>query len=436
VLTLDPNDSRRRYAIEEDVDGARIYFSNDGRSYEEVEVALLDGAADVAISGIDPSFQLVVGTQGVVSTSDAGATWEPSNAGLVATAVRRLVTTPDCPGTLVAVADGVGGGAISSSEDSGESWSEVITDLDTIGASLAAAGDRVIADSRSGTFRSDDCGRTWILLPRNVRSIALAPSAPDVAYGIEAGLEAGAVLRSNDGGVTWIALPAPFAVRSPELGLGGRFVVDPNDPNAVYHAAPDIEALGPPPFGPLAEVTALWRSLDGGVSWARLTRELSNVGGLTVAADGEVLIYVDRDFSSSGEEGLGLFSSSDRGESFDRVARTAPIGNVFISNRSLVLEPRCRAAGCPLQSLGRSPARAPVAFGTPDRGVFEIQRSSPATSATDSPRSRAGRRSAACRREGFRRSPSTESRSCSREPTEAACSAPSCAIFATARGCA
>ncbi|MDH2428430.1 xyloglucanase [Sphaerisporangium sp. TRM90804] len=69
----------------------------------------------------------------------------------------------------------------------------------------------------------------------------------------------GAVLRSYDKGDTWRTTVLPFHLGGNMSGrtMGERLAVDPNNDNILYLAAPSGNGL--------------WRSTDGGVTWARVT---------------------------------------------------------------------------------------------------------------------------------------------------------------------
>jgi hypothetical protein len=136
----------------------------------------------------------------------------------------------------------------------------------------------VIGAGSGGVWESVDGGSSWLPIADSsptlaTGSIAFAPSDPRIIYvgtGHSAGTGNGkvgvGVLKSTDGGRTWVVLGASSFARTSVR----RIRVDPADANLVlaattrggYGRDSRIGAPGAPAFG-------VQKSIDGGVSWVR-----------------------------------------------------------------------------------------------------------------------------------------------------------------------
>lgn len=155
------------------------------------------------------------------------------------------------------------------SDDGGHRW-------DRLGVSpagnddiLAVAVDplneaRLYVGGRGGLWRSEDGGTTWKTLSSHnlvrsaIRSIAIAPRVPETLY---VGTDQEGIFRSPDGGASWI----PASRGLPEALAGGRpapirsLAVDRTNPLIAYAAT---------------ELHGLYRTTDGGASWAAINQGL------------------------------------------------------------------------------------------------------------------------------------------------------------------
>jgi photosystem II stability/assembly factor-like uncharacterized protein len=131
--------------------------------------------------------------------------------------------------------------------------------------------------SAGGLYRSADGGATWetrdgatALLDCGVGDLAVAPSDPAVLY--LAGSAPGPfrckppvsarVLRSDDGGATWTDVSAGLPRE-----IASAVAVDPRDPRVVYAGTGHVYAF--PGDG-------VWKSTDGGGTWSRAGGELAD----------------------------------------------------------------------------------------------------------------------------------------------------------------
>ncbi|HEV2846147.1 MAG TPA: hypothetical protein VG477_14930 [Thermoanaerobaculia bacterium] len=153
------------------------------------------------------------------------------------------------------------------SADAGRSWTQTLTlesRFITVAADPGVAGS-AYAVAREGFFHTTDGGASWTLLSERFTgcfpwALAVAPSSPPGARVIYAGgsqpvgsscsFVRGLLVRSPDGGATWIDASAGL----PALIVA--MAVDPLDAGVVY-------------AGMNTGSTGVWKSTDGGATWTR-----------------------------------------------------------------------------------------------------------------------------------------------------------------------
>ncbi|HEY1378143.1 MAG TPA: hypothetical protein VGF55_15180, partial [Gemmataceae bacterium] len=135
-----------------------------------------------------------------------------------------------------------------------------------------------------GVWKSTDSGRVWAPIfdgqpTGSIGAIAVAPSNPDVIYvGSGEGLQrpdlsvGDGVYKSTDGGKTWKHTGLRDGQQVPAL------IVDPADPDRVF-----VAVLGHP-YGANAE-RGIFRSTDGGATWAKVLYKDENTGAAAVTFD-------------------------------------------------------------------------------------------------------------------------------------------------------
>jgi len=190
-----------------------------------------------------------------------------------------------------------------------------------------------------GVWKTDDAGITWKPIfdresAHSVGALAVAPSDPDVIYAGTGQIQArydiasgDGVFRSDDAGKTWrsLGLQAMRAV--------GRILVDPRDPNVAL-----VAALGHI-FGPNKE-RGLYRTADGGKTWAQVLFVNEETGGADLAADPENpdVVYASlwqvrnypwlSYFLPAVGPGSGLYKSTDAGRTWARLQNGLPSKNL------------------------------------------------------------------------------------------------------------
>ncbi|HMA30074.1 MAG TPA: glycoside hydrolase, partial [Thermoanaerobaculia bacterium] len=251
----------------------------------------------VAASGIPGNtnvFYAAANNGGVWKTTDAGRVWTPIFDDQPTGSIGALAVAPSRPDTLY-----VG---------SGEGLQR--PDL--------SVGD--------GIYKSTDAGKTWAHLGlrdgQQIAALAVHPRDPDRVYAAVLGHPYGpnderGVFRSTDGGVTWTKV-----LYKDENTGASAVTLDPSNPDVVY-AVLWAARQGPWENGEWqGPESGLFKSLDGGTTWKKLTKGLptfkEGLGriGICVSPADPRRLYATVDASP---EKAGIYVSDDAGESFTRV---------------------------------------------------------------------------------------------------------------------
>lgn len=193
----------------------------------------------------------------------------------------------------------------------------------------------------NGVYKSTDGGKTWQHMglgeTRHIGRIILHPRKPDVVYVAAVGdlwasnPERG-VYRTTDGGNTW-ELVLFVDERTGAVDLA----VDPSDPRTIFAAMYQRRRTGFG-FNGGGPGSGIYRTVDGGETWEELTQGLpggdkGRIGLDVFQGDGN-LVYalVEADPRSAerasrdddGTRHSGLFRSTDRGDTWEKVSDTNP----------------------------------------------------------------------------------------------------------------
>lgn len=246
---------------------------------------------------LDPARPSVVyaGTfgAGVFRSTDGGRTWRRRSAGLPPdTLVLALAAAPSSPSTLYLEA--YAGQRLYRTVDGGRSW-RALAPVNAGVSGMAvdpARSDTVYLATFEGVLRTSDGGASWVTLPglQHPSKIAIAPSARNVLYAEDGGR----IMRSGDGGASWsqrsISLEANYDV----------FAVDPRDPATLYVSTHD----------------ALLRSVDGGTRWTALRKGSFGLHVYVLAFDRS-----DPRRLYAGTWWRGVFRSTDAGGTWSHIGR-------------------------------------------------------------------------------------------------------------------
>lgn len=208
--------------------------------------------------------------------------------------------------------------------------------IDDIEAVTSRPSTIFVGTAGGGIFRSLNTGTTWEpVFDRDGRTtsigdIAIAPSDPNIIWAgtgepnnRQSTTWGDGIYRSLDGGTTWT-----------HMGLAntqhiGRVVIHPKDPSTVF-----VAALGHL-FGANAE-RGLYRTKDAGRTWQQVLAVNDVTGAVDVALDPDgrtlyVAMYqrMRRGFGFvGGGPGSGLYRSLDGGDSWERLSAGLPNGDL------------------------------------------------------------------------------------------------------------
>lgn len=212
----------------------RVYRSlNGGASWTRVSNAYFDDGYEPDDIAIDPKSAarvFIATAQGVVYTTDGGATWNKQSAPSYLPAASVAVDPAD-GNVLYAQTNSYADRGVYRSADGGANW--VKSDAGVYGAGrriLAGAG-AVILGSTAGIFRSLDGGGSFQASHKGIKAtlvqaFAIAPSAPNTIYADVMGY---GYFRTANAGSTWT--PGVYFYRCESIT---DFAVANADPNRVY----------------------------------------------------------------------------------------------------------------------------------------------------------------------------------------------------------
>ncbi len=210
----------------------------------------------LAIDHLTPTTVYAATFGGVLKSTNGGATWTTTNAGLTNTSVLRVVIDPQTPATLYVGA--VSSPAVFKSVDGGATWTPKTAGLG--GGSVRAIAidptnsNVLYARGAVGVVKSTNGGDLWspsnngIPFELNTIAIAVDPQSPSTVY---TALRNIGVYKSIDAGASWIA--SNSGLTDFEIDA---FALDPLAPSTLY-----VGTCGVSPD------RGIFKSVDGGATW-------------------------------------------------------------------------------------------------------------------------------------------------------------------------
>jgi photosystem II stability/assembly factor-like uncharacterized protein len=301
--------------------------------------ALAQNRPSTGLSGGDPGTTATTGANGVIDSKTFDRLeWRSIGPAIFSGRTADVEGVPGNP-NIVYVASASGG--LWKTANGGITWRPIFERQGTISIgdiALEPNNPEVIwvgtgeANARNsisfgdGVYRSTDGGKTWQHLGLKetmyISRVIIHPGNPKVVYVASLGHAFGpneerGVFMTSDGGKTWqktLYLDAEHGACDLEI--------DPQNPNILYAAMWRFERK-PWTFTSGSEKGGVFRSIDGGLTWTKLSNGLPKLMGrigVKVAPSNPNVVYV----IAETKEGT-MYRSDDKGDTFRLTTRQANI---------------------------------------------------------------------------------------------------------------
>lgn len=234
---------------------------------------------------------------------------------------------------------GATGGGVWKTTDAGASWQNVSdrdfrtgsvgalavseSDPNVVYAGMGEAPIRANASHGDGVYRSTDAGQTWqnvgLKATRHISRVRVHPQDPDTAWVAAQGHLYGpnpdrGIFKTTDGGRTWRKV-----LFVDERTGASDLALDPTNPRILYAGFWQV-VRKPWELVSGGPGSSLWKSVDGGETWKKLTEGLPEgmLGkiGVAVAASHPSRLWALIEHRTRG----GLYRSDDGGEKWVHVS--------------------------------------------------------------------------------------------------------------------
>lgn len=253
----------------------------------------------------------------------------------------RSVTSTGVVGQPLTYYMGSTGGGVWKTTDAGLSWlniSDGFFKTGTVGAIAVAPSDSnivvvgmgehaargVMSSMGDGVYKSMDAGKTWehfgLETTRHISDIIIHPSNPDIIYVSAQGAQFGSsedrgIYRSKDGGKSW----AKILYKNGITGASS-LSMDMNNPRILYAAMWQHKRY-PWYMESGGEASGLYKSIDGGDSWKKMSEGLPEVmgkAGISVSGANSERVFAV--IEAEGEKG-GVYRSDDSGKTWKQTSK-------------------------------------------------------------------------------------------------------------------
>jgi photosystem II stability/assembly factor-like uncharacterized protein len=239
---------------------------------------------------------------------------------------------------------GVAAGGVWKTTNNGTTWTPVFDKeaVSTIGDIAIAPSDpsvvwvgtgepnnRQSSSWGDGAYKSLDGGKTWqkmgLAATHHIGRIVIHPRNPDVVYVAALGHLWGpnperGVYKTTDGGKTW----SQVLKINDDTGVSD-IAMDPQSPDILYAAAYERRRT-PYGFNGGGTNSAIYKTIDGGATWKKLTKGLPYENGGETGRIGLDIYRKDPNivYAIVQHEKGGTFRSDDKGETWKKMGDTNP----------------------------------------------------------------------------------------------------------------
>jgi photosystem II stability/assembly factor-like uncharacterized protein len=267
--------------------------------FREIGPATMGGRIDdFAVVESNPNIVYVgVASGGVWKTTNNGTTWEPVFDKEAVSTIGDIAIAPSDPSIVW-----VGTGEPNNRQSS--SWGD-------------------------GVYKSFDGGKTWknmgLEATRHIGRIVVHPKNPEVVYVAALGHlwgpnPARGVYKTMDGGKTWVQV----LKINDDTGVSD-IAMDPESPDTLYAAAYERRRT-PYGYNGGGPDSAIYKTIDGGANWKKLTKGLPYENGGETGRIGLDIYRKDPNivYALVQHEKGGIYRSEDKGETWKKMSDTNP----------------------------------------------------------------------------------------------------------------